>query len=153
MKFRDFLKAESIRIRPTVSTKQEVIQNLVDVLAGSYKLLNREELLNAVLEREALMSTGVGKGVAIPHGKADSVSDVIGSLAVLEPGVDFGAPDGIPAQIIILLMASAKETGPHIRALAHISRVLQDDKVREGLIKTKSPKEIFEILDQKEEEL
>ena len=153
MRFSDFLKPDSIRLQLKASNKQEVIEKLVDVLVNTYKLTHGQEILNSVLERESLMSTGVGKGVAIPHGKVDAVHDVVGSLAILNPGVDFGSPDGIPVQIAILLMASTKETGPHIRALAHISRVLQDEKIREALIKVKNAKEIFEILDRKEKEL
>jgi fructose-specific phosphotransferase system IIA component len=153
MRFSDFLKPESIRFHLKAANKQEVIEKLVDVLVNTYKLTQRQEILNSVLERESLMSTGVGKGVAIPHGKVDAVREVIGSLAILNPGVDFGSPDGLPVQIVILLMASTKETGPHIRALAHISRVLQDKEIREILIHAKNPKEVFDILDRKEKEL
>jgi len=152
MKFRDFLKPEAIRIHLRAVNKQEVIEKLVDVLVSTYRLTHRQEILNAILEREALMSTGVGKGVGIPHGKVDRVQEVIGSLAILSPGVEFGSPDGLPVQIAILLVASTKETGPHIRALALISRMLQDEKIREGLIQAESPKQVFDILDHKEQE-
>ncbi|MBI1871043.1 MAG: PTS sugar transporter subunit IIA [Chlamydiae bacterium] len=153
MRFRDFLKLEGIKIHLKAIDKKEVIEKLVDTLVETYHLNNRQEVLTSVLEREALMSTGVGKGVAIPHGKVDSVQEVIGSMVILDSGVDFEAPDGAPVEMAILLVASAKETGPHIRALAHISRVLQDEKVRQGLVSSLQPKEVFEILERKEKEL
>ncbi|MBI1884014.1 MAG: PTS sugar transporter subunit IIA [Chlamydiae bacterium] len=153
MKFKDFLKSEAIQVGIKSLNKKDVIEKLVDILVGTYRLSSRQEILNSVLEREALMSTGVGKGLAIPHGKVDAVQEVIGSMVILSPGVDFGSPDEMPVEIAILLMASTKETGPHIRTLAHISRVLQDDELRENLIKAKTPREIFDWLDKKEKEL
>ena len=151
--FRDFLKPDAIRISVSASDKKAVIETLVDLLVNSHKLSHRQDILNSVLEREELMSTGVGKGVAIPHGKTDVVQKVLASLVVLHPGVEFGSPDEVPVRVAILLVASSKETGPHIRALAHISRVLQDEHVREQLISGKSAKEILEILERKEKEL
>ena len=153
VKFRDFLKSEGIRIQMSASSKKDVIEKLVEVLVSSHNLVQRDEILTAVLEREALMSTGVGKSVAIPHGKVECVKDVTGCLAILNPGIDFGAPDEIPVRIVILLVASVKETGPHIRALAHISRVLQDGNVRDGLIQAKNAKEIMDVLERKEKEV
>lgn len=153
MKFRDFLRPEAIRIHMSAADKQGLIEKLVDLMAGVYKLGKPDDILKAVMERESLMSTGVGKGVALPHGKSDSVRELVGCLATVEPGVDFSSPDESPVRIAILLVAPSHETGPHIRALAHISRVLQDDSIRDLLILSKSPKEIFEILDRKEKDL
>ena len=152
MKFRDFLKPEGVYISVSATDKRNTLETLINILVETYQLNNRQEMLDAVLEREALMSTGVGKGVAIPHGKVNAVQEVIGSLAILNPGVDFSSPDGVPVQIAILLVASIKETGPHIRALAHISRVLQDENVRLSLLNARSPKDVLEILERKEKE-
>lgn len=152
MKFREFLKIEAVRIPLVVRGKQDLIEKMIDVLVTAHKLNHRDQILTAVLERESLMSTGVGKGVAIPHGKVDGVNDVMGSFALITPATDFGSPDGEPVQIAILLIASTKETGPHIRALAHISRVLQDEEVRSGLLMCKSSKDVFDVLEKKEKE-
>lgn len=153
MKFSDFLKPESIQIHLKASNKEEVIRSLVNLAARSCHFEKPEEILKVVLDREALMSTGVGKGVAIPHGKADCVLEVGGGLVILDEGVDFDSPDGLPVRIAILLLSSTKETGPHIRALAHISRAFQDEKVREGLLQAKSSKEALDVLLQKEASL
>jgi mannitol/fructose-specific phosphotransferase system IIA component (Ntr-type) len=153
MRFRDFLKMEAIKFQIGQSNKRSVIEKLVDDLKTVYKLPDKDPILKSVLERESLMSTGVGKGVAIPHGKVDAINEVLGSMLIINPGVEFGSPDEIPVQIAILLVASSKETGPHIRALAHISRVLQDEKVREEIVHSKTAKEILDILDRKEKEL
>jgi len=153
MRFRDFLKQEAIKFQNGENHKKDVIEKLVDVLGAVYKLSDKDPILKSVFERESLMSTGVGKGVAIPHGKVDAINEVVGSMLILNPGVEFGSPDEMPVQIAILLVASSKETGPHIRALAHISRVLQDEKVRQDIIRSKTAKEILDILDRKEKEL
>lgn len=153
MRFRDFLKPEAIQFQNGEHGKNSVIEKLVDILGTVYELPAKEVVLKSVLDRESLMSTGVGKGVAIPHGKVDAINEVIASMLILNPGVEFGSPDEIPVRIVILLVASSRETGPHIRALAHISRVLQDEKVRETIIRSKTVKEILDALDRKEKEL
>ncbi len=150
MKFLDFLKPESIRIHMKAANKEEIIRTLVNLAVTTCRFAQPQEILKAVQDREALMSTGVGKGVAIPHGKADCVSELGGALVILDSGVDFGSPDGLPVRIAILLLSSTKETGPHIRALAHISRALQDEKIREGLLQAKSVREVLDVLAQKE---
>lgn len=153
MKFRDFLKLEGIQSQIAAKDKRDLIEKMVDILSSTNKLSFRGQILTAVLEREALMSTGVGKGVAIPHGKVDCINQVMGCLAIIKPSIDFGSPDGLPVEIVILLMASTKETGPHIRALAHISRVLQDEDVRLALLNAKTPKDILDVLEEKEKEV
>lgn len=153
MKFKDFLKLDGIRVPLSAADKKSAIEKLIDILVDAYKLNNRQAILTSVFEREALMSTGIGKGVAIPHGKVNGVEEVMGSLAILNPGVEFGSPDGLPVQIVILLVASTKETGPHIRALAHISRILQDENLRLSLLNARNSKEVMEILEKKEKEL
>lgn len=153
MRFRDFLKMEAVRLGLSCDSKNKAIEQLVDVLVTAHQLTERQDILKSVLDREALMSTAVGRGVAIPHGKVDAVQSVMASMAILQPPIEFNAPDELPVQIVILLVASLGETGPHIRALAHISRVLQDDEVRAQLIHAKSAKDVFDILEKKEKSL
>ncbi|MDP3981043.1 MAG: PTS sugar transporter subunit IIA [Chlamydiota bacterium] len=153
MRIRDILNQEAIQIQLDSSDKHEVIEKLVDIVSRANTLSNVDKLLDAVIERESLMSTGVGKGVAIPHGKSEYINQLVAGFAVLHKGVDFGAPDGIPVKIVILMIASAQDTGPHIRALAHISRILQAESLREKLLLARSAKEIMDLLEEREEEI
>ena len=153
MRIKDILKLESIQYQLDVSDKHKAIEKLLEIVSIANQLSDSDKLLDAVVEREALMSTGVGKGVAIPHGKSEYIKQLVAGFGLLKRGVDFGAPDGIPVRIVILMIASSQDTGPHIRALAHISRILQAESVREKLLHAESSEEIMEILEEREEEI
>ena len=126
----DMLKLEQIKVPLAASHKQGAIQELVDLLAGQGKLLDRDKAYQAVLEREQTRTTGIGEGVAIPHGKTPAVDNLVIALGKAPAGVDFEAIDGKPVTLILLLLSPADRTGPHIQALARISRLISLDAFR-----------------------
>ena len=105
-------------------SKQEIIENLLDILVNTGKVKNRAPALEALLEREAKMSTGIQQGVAIPHGKTDAVDGLLACVGIKKDGVDFEALDEIPSKIFIMTLSPLTRTGPHVQFLAEISRVL-----------------------------
>ena len=131
-------------------TKQEIIEEMVDLLCKTGKVKDREDVLKSILEREKTMSTGVGDGVAVPHGKSDGVTELIGALGVCPEGVDFESIDDKPAYIIFALEATKDNPGPHIRALSKISRLLKQEEFRKTLINAGSPEKIHEAIKKQE---
>ncbi len=103
------------------------------------------KIRDALMEREQLGSTGVGRGVAIPHGKIDGLGQMVGMLAKLSDPVDFEAVDDQPVDIVFLLLAPKEATAAHLKALARVSRLLRDEQVREALRGAKTPEALFAI--------
>ncbi len=150
MKLIDVLKPEYIKIPLTGNTKEAVIRELIDVLAPHAIFESREQVFQAVIEREKIMTTGVGNGVAIPHCKHDSCSDFAIALGIHPDGVDFDSIDNQPAFLIFLLVGPEDKPGLHIRLLSRISRIISKPDVRQRLLSQTSPEAIHTIL--KEEE-
>jgi fructose-specific phosphotransferase system IIA component len=132
--------------------KQSVITELVDLLNTSGSLLDRNVVLEAVLAREQTRSTGIGSGIAIPHGKCKAVKELVMAIGVAGEGIDFASVDGKPVTTIFLLVSPADQTGPHIQALARISRLMLDEQFRQKLEKATSADEVYELLNNKENE-
>jgi mannitol/fructose-specific phosphotransferase system IIA component (Ntr-type) len=105
-----------------------------------------------VLDREKIMSTGIGDGIAIPHGKSDAVTGLAAALGIHKRGVDFESLDGEPAYVFFLLVSPADVSGPHIKALARISRLLKNDEFKNKLIDASTSEEILEIIETAEKE-
>lgn len=151
MNLLDILSARSTIVGLKSETKEGIIGELVDALADDAVVADRGKVLQAVLEREKIMSTGIGDGIAIPHGKSDAVNSLAAALGVHRHGVDFEALDGEPAYVFFLLVSPANISGPHIKALARISRLLKNDAFKKRLIKAESPEAIIEIIRSEEE--
>ena len=135
-------------------TKEGVIEELVDVLAGNGDLLDRDRVLTAVLDREKTRTTGIGNGLALPHGKCSGVSELVMAIGKADPGVDFQSIDSKPVTIVILLASPLDKTGPHIQALARISRLMSVDAFRNKLNAAGTPEQVFQaIRDHEEREL
>jgi len=132
--------------------KQSVITELVDLLDTSGSLLDRNVVLEAVLAREQTRSTGIGSGIAIPHGKCKAVKELVMAIGVAGEGIDFASVDGKPVTTIFLLVSPADQTGPHIQALARISKLMLDEQFRQKLEKATSADEVYELLNNKENE-
>ncbi|MHC4309625.1 MAG: PTS sugar transporter subunit IIA, partial [Planctomycetota bacterium] len=107
--------------------KESVIRELVELLDANGLLLDKDVVLDAVFTREQTRSTGIGSGIAIPHGKCKAVKELVMALGVAGEPIDFESVDGQPVTIIILLVSPADQTGPHIQALARISRLMLDE--------------------------
>ena len=146
----DILSADSTLIDLKGETKEDIIAELIDTLAVGDAISDRDKVLQAVLEREKIMSTGIGDGIAIPHGKSDAVERLVAALGTQRRGVDFEALDGEPAYVFFLLVSPANVSGPHIKALARISRLLKNDDFKKKLIAAETSAEIIEIIEAEE---
>ena len=151
MSLLDILSVKSTLVGLKGHTKDEIIEELVDCLEVGDAISDRNKVLQAVLEREKIMSTGIGDGIAIPHGKSDAVSQLSAALGIHKRGVDFEALDGEPAFVFFLLVSPANVSGPHIKALARISRMLKNDSFKKRLIEADSSDEILGIIAEEEQ--
>ncbi len=151
MRLTELLSPERIRIPLTADTKDDVLRELVSLLPDRARE-TADGILEAVLDREGRMSTGIGQGVAIPHGKTDLVQEMEMALGVAPKAVDYDALDGEPVDLFFLLVSPPEMTGPHIKLLALISRILSTDGFREELVRASSPQEILALLRREESE-
>ena len=140
------LTVETISLDLKGENKEAILAEMVDLLVASGHIRDRDAVLKAVLEREKRMSTGMQNGIAIPHGKTDSVDCLIAALGIKRSGVDFGALDGQPSTIFVMTVSPDSRTGPHIQFLAEISRPLNDASVRAKLLAATSPDEVLHLL-------
>ncbi|MBI4373083.1 MAG: PTS sugar transporter subunit IIA [Candidatus Omnitrophica bacterium] len=151
MKISEVLDKRAIKIGLHATNKEETLKELVDVLAQVEDIGDPKGILKALIERENLGSTGIGQGIAIPHGKTDKVSRLVAVLGISKFGVDFDALDGEPVYIFVLLVAPKATAGPHLKALAQISRLLRDPYFCELIRKCKTEEEVFNLIKNEEE--
>jgi mannitol/fructose-specific phosphotransferase system IIA component (Ntr-type) len=141
----ELLSIERIKIPLESQNKDDLLRELVNVAAGP-GASDREDLLRAVREREAVLSTGIGHGVAIPHGKSSAVNDLRMAAGRSARPVDFDALDGEPVSLFFLLVGPESAAGPHIKALSRISRLVRKDEVREKLVAARDAAEFLDAL-------
>jgi len=148
MKFSDFVKKDAIRANLKSTTKEAVIDELVQSLldAGEITADQRDDIIAAIMKREELGSTGIGRGVAVPHTKHPSVASLVGTVGVSEVGVDFDSLDGERVQLFFLLISPPERPGDHLRALENISRQLRDESFCRFLKQSKSTDDIQQLL-------
>lgn len=127
-------------------TKRDVIEALVDLAMKSGKIRDRQAALDAVLEREAKMSTGIQSGVAIPHGKCAAVEELVACVGIKREGVDFKALDGEPSRIFIMTISPVNKTGPHVQFLAEVSKILQNEESRKAMLAATTPAQLLSLL-------
>ncbi|MDD2752564.1 MAG: PTS sugar transporter subunit IIA [Candidatus Omnitrophica bacterium] len=153
MKIMDFLSKDAIIPDIRASKKDEVIKELVDVLINANEIdkRHRNKIIEALLARESLGSTAIGQGVAIPHAKSDSATKLVAAFGLSKKGVDFDSLDGEPAYIFFLLLAPQDSAGPHLKALARISRLLKDKYFRDSLRSSQDSKAIVKIISQEDD--
>jgi fructose-specific phosphotransferase system IIA component len=132
--------------------KNAVITELVDLLDANRLLQDRNAALEAVFVREQTRSTGIGSGIAIPHGKCKGVRELVIAIGIAHEPIDFESVDGKPVKIIILLVSPIDQTGPHIQALAQISRLMLDEQFRQSLENAGSAEDVYDLLNSKENE-
>ncbi len=128
--------------------KKGIIEELLDLLDKKGVIKNKVQALEDILTREKHLSTGMENGLAVPHAKSDSVDQLVVAFGIHPPGVDFETLDGKPAHYFFLVMSPRDTSGPHIQALASISRFLKNEKTRENLLKVKSIEEIVDIFNE-----
>lgn len=150
MNLTDLLTAEVIKIPLESDEKFQIIEEMVDVLNAAGRIDNRDMVLNAVLDRERVMSTGMGDGVAIPHAKTDGVKNLVAAFGVTKQNIDFQSIDGKPVRIIFLLAGPTDQTGPHLKALSRISRLMHRKEFREKLAAVRSAQEVIDAISSEE---
>lgn len=150
MKICDILARDKIIPSLKSTNKESAINELIDVLKSDERIIDADRVKEAVLEREKIMSTGVGKNFAIPHGKTDSVKQIIAAFGIARTPIDFNSPDGEPVYLIFLLVGKDNLVGPHIKLLSRISRMMNKDEFRENLLKAKTAEEIYTVFEEEE---
>jgi PTS system fructose-specific IIA component/PTS system nitrogen regulatory IIA component len=150
MKFADFICREAIRANLAAADKEGTIREMVEALleAGQIDADEKEPIVKAILKREELGSTGIGRGVAVPHTKHASVDQLVGTVAVSDEGVDFDSLDGESVQLFFLLISPPDRPGDHLRALENISRQLRNDTFCRFLKQATTAEEIQQLLDE-----
>jgi mannitol/fructose-specific phosphotransferase system IIA component (Ntr-type) len=133
MRLSELLNPDAVTLRLESREKRESIAELVQILEVAHGLNSQGEILDRVLRREAMMSTGIGYGVAIPHGKARAADRMVAACAVSPGGVDFASEDGQPVYLLVLFVSPESATTQHVRALANLSRLLKEESVRRAL--------------------
>jgi mannitol/fructose-specific phosphotransferase system IIA component (Ntr-type) len=129
----DLLNTQAVQPRLEAANKRDAVAELVELLEKAHGLKSQGEILDRVMRREAMMSTGIGNGVAIPHGKARALDRMLAACALSRQGVEFDSVDGEPAHILILLVSPESVGSPHVKVLANISRLLKEESVRKTL--------------------
>ena len=150
MKISDILTENLVATGLPGNSKNEVIDAMIDLVASSPKVMDKEKVRKAIFEREEIMSTGVGNGFAIPHGKTEAVSDIVAAFAVTAQPIDYQSLDEKPVRLVFLLVGKDNLVGPHIKLLSRISRLMNKEEFRKRLLDMKSPGEILEAFKQEE---
>ena len=146
MTLSELLNPNAISLKLRAQSKREALVELVDLLERGHGFNSQGEILDRVMRREAMMSTGLFPGAAIPHGKARSVDRIAAACAVSAAGVDFESEDGKPTQLFVLLVSPESATTQHVKLLANISRLLKEEPVRRNLIAAESPEAFLAAL-------
>ena len=140
------LTVETISLDLKGNDKEEILAEMVELLSASGHIRDKEAVLKAVTDREKRMSTGMQNGIAIPHGKTDSVDCLVAALGIKREGIDFGALDGQPSTIFVMTVSPDSRTGPHIQFLAEVSRPLNDASVRAKILSASTREEVLKLL-------
>ena len=150
MKFADFVSVEAIKADLTAVSKPAAIEELVDALvsSGAIRQSEHESVVKAIMKREELGSTGMGRGVAVPHTKHASVDRLVGTVGVSGEGIDFNSLDGEKVHLFFLLISPPDRPGDHLRALENIARQLRDDTLCRFLKQAKAVEDIQRLLEE-----
>ncbi|MCX8123842.1 MAG: PTS sugar transporter subunit IIA [Spirochaetes bacterium] len=149
----DYLNKKTILVNPSVKDRWELIESMLDVAIKNKAVKSeyRETIKKTLFEREKSMSTGIGKGVAIPHCSCPYVDDVVMIMALSKKGINFDSIDNMPVHIAILLIVPKDKISQHIKTLANIAKLMSDDTLREALSSAKDAQDIMKILKEYEQ--
>lgn len=145
MKLSDLLHKDYIIAELKSTVKEDVINELIDLFNNDNRVIDLKKVRDAVLDREKIMSTGVGKGFAIPHGKTNAVNEILAAFGKTDHPIDYQALDNQPVHLVFLLVGKDNMVSTHIKLLSRISRMMTKDEFREKLIQAKSNDEIIEL--------
>ena len=146
MNLKSVLTTDTVNLHLKGKTKDEIIGELLDILVASGKVTDRAEALSCVLDRERKLSTGMKHGIAIPHGKTDSVSDLVACIGISDNPVDFDSLDQEPCRIFIMTLSPVSKTGPHLQFLAEVSLLFKSAEKRQDILSAKSKEDVIKIL-------
>jgi PTS system nitrogen regulatory IIA component len=151
MKILDILAPEAVIPALRATTKSDALQEIATLLATLHPEIDRARLVQVLQDREALGSTAIGEGIAIPHGKLSGVANVVAAFARSDQGLDFDSLDGKPTRLFFLLVAPEDSAGAHLKALARVSRLLKDKAFRDRLAAGGTAEQLFAIIKEEDE--
>ena len=144
------LSPERVELHLTSTEREPVLREMLAVVARSVDLTDREAILHDVVEREVLSSTAVDRGVAIPHASSGAVDGVVAALGISPRGLDYGAPDGHPVQVVILVLAEAASTPAYLSVLARAARIFGDPEVTRHVVEAATAEDAIDLIHQRE---
>ncbi len=151
MKISDILSPEVIEVNLDIKDKEDSLNKIIALAAKSGKILDVDKVSHTIHEREKLVSTGVGKGFAIPHGKTDAISDIIAAFIITKDPIDFDSIDGEPVRFIFLLVGKETLLNTHIKLLSRISRLMNKDEFRAKLLGARTKEEVLKVFRNEEQ--
>lgn len=151
MKISDILDEKSVLVQLEASSKSELLEKMMGLAMNSGRISDKSAAFKEVLEREKIMSTGVGKGIALPHAKTNVVDGSVGALGILKKSVDFNSLDSKPVNIVFLLLGKESNVGNHLRLLSKISRLMNNNEFRESLEKKNNAREVLQLISEFED--
>ena len=151
MRLDQIFKTEFLVESLTSGNKKDVLGELIDVMIKNGLKINSDKAIDVLLQREKLGSTGIGEGVAIPHGKVSDLQELVVAFGRSKKGIDFDAIDGKPVHLFFLLLAPESSTGQHLKALARISKMLKTPNFRKTLLEAQSRNDLFKAIVEQDE--
>jgi PTS system nitrogen regulatory IIA component len=146
MNLKTVLTKETISLHLKGANKEEIINELLDILVAANKITDRPAAFTAIMDREQKMSTGMKHGIAIPHGKSPTIHDLVACIGVSDNPVEFDALDHVPCRIFIMTLSPVEKTGPHLQFLAEISLLFKSADKRQEMLNARSPDDILKVL-------
>ena len=146
MNLKTVLTKDTICLNLKGTTKEEIINELLDILVAAKKIDDREAAYTAIIERETKMSTGMKHGIAIPHGKTPTINDLVACIGISDSPVEFDTLDDEPCRIFIMTLSPVEKTGPHLQFLAEISLLFKSAEKRQDILHAKSSDDVLKIL-------
>lgn len=146
MNLRNILTPETVELNLKGTTKESIIDEMLDILVKAGKITDKSVAKECVLDRERKMSTGMKHGIAIPHGKTDTVTDLVACIGISNEPVDFDSLDQEPCRIFIMTLSPVNKTGPHLQFLAEISLLFKSAEKRQKILETTDKDKIIKIL-------
>jgi fructose-specific phosphotransferase system IIA component len=150
MHIASLLEESFIAVNLATESKEEALMKMVDLLGESPKVLDLDKVRRAILEREKIMSTGVGHGFAIPHAKVDALTDIVATFATLSTPIDFQALDGEPVRLVFMLVGRESHVGTHLKLLSRVSRLMNNETFRAQLLQATTPAEVLQLFQEEE---
>ena len=146
MNLRTVLNTDTVELHLKGTTKEEIIDEMLEILVKAGKVTDKDAARECVLDREKKMSTGMKHGIAIPHGKTDSISSLVACIGISDNPVDFDSLDQEPCRIFIMTLSPVNKTGPHLQFLAEVSLLFKSADKRQEILKTTDKAEVIRIL-------